>query len=154
MPKINVDTTPKRTACAYPAPHDAPMKGRVSQRFGDAGYLTQFGVNIVTLSPGSWASQRHAHSAEDEFVYVIAGYPTLVEDSGETPLSPGDMCAHPAGDGNAHHLVNHSDADVKFLVIGTRTPEMDSVNYPDIDMSLPANGTSSRVFLRKDGSKF
>ena len=42
--------------------------------------LTQFGVNLVTLPPGAWSSQRHWHSHEDEFVYVLEGEPGCVLD--------------------------------------------------------------------------
>lgn len=121
-------------------------------QLGDAGGLTQFGAHHVTLPPGCWASQRHAHSAEDEFCYILTGHPTLIDDHGEHDLNPGDALTHKAGDENAHHLINRSDQDVTFLVIGTRAPEKDHVIYPDIDLEIRANGTAQRHFTRKNGA--
>ena len=154
MPKINPENTDVTIGTTYPQPLDEPCKTRVSRRLSNAGGLTQFGVNHVTLPPGCWASQRHHHSAEDEFVYILSGKPTLIDDDGETPLSPGDSCAHPAGDGNGHHLINETQDDVTFLVIGTRNPEIDHCRYPDIDLDLPANGTSIRQKYHKDGTSY
>ena len=88
MPKINPENTDVTIGTTYPQPLDEPCKTRMSRRLSNAGGLTQFGVNHVTLPPGCWASQRHHHSAEDEFVYILSGKPTLIDDDGETPLSP------------------------------------------------------------------
>lgn len=118
---------------------------------GDAGELTQFGAHLVTLPPSTWASQRHAHSAEDEFCYILSGHPTLIDDEGEHLLNPADALTHKAGDGNAHHLVNKSDQEVRFLVVGSRQPETDDVTYPDIDLAVHADGTPARHFTRQDG---
>lgn len=154
MPKIKLETVPETSGSNYPAPFDAPCQVRLKRAVGDAGGLTQFGVLHVTLPPGAWSSQRHCHSAEDEFVYIISGHPTLIDNKGETQLSPGAMTVHPAGDGNAHHMINKTDKDVVFIVVGTRTPETDHARYPDIDLDLPANGTAERVYHRKDGTPY
>ena len=122
------------------------------ERLGDAGGLRQFGVSRVTLPPGTWSSQRHWHSAEDELVYVLEGTPTLIDDAGEHLLGPGDVTAHPAGEANGHHMVNRTGADVVFLVVGARRPEVDAASYPDIDLHLPANGTARRVYESKSGA--
>ena len=85
---------------------------------------------------------------------VLEGCPTFIDDNGETEFVPGNITTHPAGDGNGHHMQNRTEKDVKFLIIGTRNPEADSGHYPDIDLAIPANGTSDRVFTRKDGSPY
>ena len=154
MPKINLDKVAETMGTTYPAPFDEPCKTRITRRLSDAGGLTQFGAFHVALPPHSWASQRHHHSAEDEFVYILTGHPTLIDESGETSLSPGDSCAHIAGDNNAHHLVNKTEEDVTFLVVGSRRPEHDSVIYPDVDLDLPANGTALRQKYHKDGTPY
>lgn len=153
MPKIDVSRIVQTRGATYPAPYSAPCDGRRKRAVGDAAGLSQFGVVQITLEPGAWSSQRHCHSAEDEFVYILAGHPTLIDEGGETALSPGDMTAHPAGDGNAHHLINRTDFEVIFLVVGTRSPQKDHARYPDIDLDLPANGTANRRYQRKDGSE-
>ena len=107
-----------------------PARERVRQRLGDAGGLTDFGVNLMHLPPGNWSSQRHWHSHEDEFVYVLEGELTLVEDGGETVLRAGDCAAFPKGTGNGHHLINRSDAMAVYLEVGTRAPPMTSPSAP------------------------
>jgi uncharacterized cupin superfamily protein len=103
MPKIEIAAVPKRRGSGYPPPFDAPCAERVRQRLGDAGGLSDYGVNLMHLPPGNWSSQRHWHTHEDELVYVIEGELTLVEDGGETVLRAGDCAAFPKGSGNGHH---------------------------------------------------
>lgn len=148
MPKINLDDVPVRMGAGYPPPLDAPCAGRTRRRLGDAGGLTDFGVNLMTLPPGGWSSQRHWHSHEDEFVYLLQGELTLVEDQGRTLLRAGDCAAFAKGSGNGHHLVNHSAAVAVYLEVGSRQPD-DLTTCSDIDLqSANADGR----FVRKDGS--
>jgi len=154
MPKIDIQTAPRRSGSGYPAPFDTPCFKRHRIALGDAGGLAQFGAHMLTLEPGVWSSQRHHHSAEDEFVYILSGMPTFIDNDGEQILQPGDCTAHPAGDGNAHHMINRTDKDVVYLVIGSRNPEQDNGVYPDINLAIPANGTPDRVFTRKDGTPY
>jgi len=157
MPKINKADVAITVGTTYPPELNAPCAGRRVERLSISGGITQFGAYHVTLPPrneaqDSWASQRHHHSAEDEFVYILSGRPTLIDDTGETQLEAGDSCAHPAGDGNAHHLINKTDAPVTFLIVGTKTPEIDHCRYPEADLDLPANGTPTRQQFRKNGT--
>lgn len=154
MPKIDLGNIPQRIGTTYPPPFDDPCLERIGIDIGSDAGLTQFGARIVTLPPDVWSSQRHWHSYEDELVYVISGFPTFIDNEGPQSLSPGDFTAHPGGDGNGHHMINETDENVTFLVIGTRAPERDHCRYPDIDLDLPSNGTANRTAMRKDGSKF
>ena len=150
MPKINIEQVPRVKGSGYPSPFDAPCAQRVRQRLGDAGGLTDFGVNLMHLPPGSWSSQRHWHSHEDEFVYVLAGELTLVEDDGETLLRAGDCAAFAKGSGNGHHMINRSDAMAIYLEVGSRAPA-DLTTCSDIDMmSTNADGR----FVRKNGEPY
>ncbi|MEE9328555.1 MAG: hypothetical protein V3V30_00345, partial [Parvularculaceae bacterium] len=79
--------------------------------------------------------------------------PTLVDETGRTQLQPGDSCCHKAGEANGHHLINETKGEVVFLIVGSRSPEIDHCSYPDVDLDLPPNGTPTRVFKRKDGSE-
>jgi uncharacterized cupin superfamily protein len=151
VPLIDPKLAPQKIGTSYPAEYNQDCAERHVAQLGDAGGLTQFGANLVTLPPGCWASQRHAHSAEDEFCYILTGHPLLIDDEGEHPLSPGSVMTHKAGDGNAHHLINKTGQDVTFLVIGSRKPEQDSVSYPDINLKITANGKPARNFTRNDG---
>ena len=112
-----------------------PCANRVRQRLGDAGGLTQFGVNLLHLPPGAWSSQRHRHSGEDEFVYVISGEVALVTDEGEQVLRAGECAAFPKGEPNGHHLINKSQAGAVCLEVGTRSQD-DFCRYSDIDMQI------------------
>ncbi len=154
MPKINLNEVKETSGTTYPAPYDKPCIARRKKSIGDHGGLTQFGAHIITLPPNSWSSQRHWHSAEDELIMILEGYPTFIDDAGETELAPGNITAHPAGDRNGHHMQNRTENDVKFLIIGTRNPEEDAAQYPDIDLDLPANGTANRVFTHKNGTPY
>ena len=150
MPKIDIATAPERKGSGYPSPFDTPCADRVRQQLGDAGGLTDFGVNLMRLPPGNWSSQRHWHSHEDEFVYVLEGELTLVEDSGETVLRAGDCVAFPKGSGNGHQLINKSDAMVVCLEVGSRWPS-DVTTYSDIDMMI-ANADGR--YVHKDGTPY
>jgi uncharacterized cupin superfamily protein len=151
MPKIDTAAAPTRHGTGYPAPFDLPCRERQRWRLGDAAGLSQFGVNLLRLDPGSWSSQRHWHSAEDEFVYVLEGEVVLVDDAGETPLRAGDCAGFRAGDANGHHLVNRSGAPAVVLEVGGRHPERDAVDYPDIDLFIP-EGT--RAYHHRDGRPY
>jgi uncharacterized cupin superfamily protein len=150
MPKIDIDAVAARTGSGYPAPFDAPCAKRTRRRLGDAGGLRDFGVNLMTLPPGGWSSQRHWHSHEDEFVYVLEGELKLVENDGETVLRAGECAAFAKGTGNGHHLINESSATAVYLEIGSRNPN-DLTTCSDADMmSSNADGR----FVRKDGSPY
>src|SRR5438477_12547351 len=100
MPKIDLAAVPERKGSGDPPPFDAPCADRIRQRLGDAGGLSDFGVNLMRLPPGGWSSQRHWHSHEDEFVYVLDGEVTLIEAGGETLWRPGDCAAVAKGAGD------------------------------------------------------
>ena len=148
MPKIDVSRIPLRVGTGYPDPFNDACAGRTRRRLGDAGQLKDFGVNLNTLPPGQWSSQRHWHSHEDEFVYVLEGELTLVEDEGEILLRAGDCAAFPKGTGNGHHLRNTSSSTAVYLEVGSRHPD-DLTTCSDIDvMSSNRDG----AFVHRDGS--
>lgn len=150
MPKIDIDKAPTRFGSAYPPPFDAPCRERMRWKLGDVAGLTQFGVNLMRLAPGVWTSQRHWHSHEDEFVFVVSGEVVLVEDEGETVLRAGDCAGFKAGVPNGHHIQNRSDAEAVLLEIGSRMPGVDSADYPDLDMIV----TPDDVYRHRDGTPY
>lgn len=150
MPKIDLARAPRKEGSGYPSPFDEPCRKRARLQLGDAGGLTQFGVNLMTLSPGAWSSQRHWHSHEDEFIRVIEGEVVLIEEGFETVLRAGDCAAFPAGAENGHHLQNRGAEDAIILEIGTRNEESDSTDYPDLDMLYkPGKG-----YVRRNGTPY
>lgn len=150
MPVIDLATVPRRTGSIYPSPYAEMMAGRSSLRLGDAGGLTQFGVNLVTLDPGALSSLRHWHLNEDEFVMVTEGECVLVEDGGETVMRAGDCAAFPANTPNGHHFINRTDRVARFLVVGTKAPR-EVATYSDVDLRVEVEGGRAR-FTYRDGS--
>ena len=136
------------TGTRYPPPYAAPCLQRQRARLGDAAGLTQFGVNRLHLPPGCWSSQRHWHSAEDEFVYVLKGAVVLITDAGEELLRAGDAAGFKAGAANGHQLQNRSASEAVVLEVGSRRPGEDAVDYPDIDLQI-AKGQG--VYAHRDG---
>ncbi len=147
MPKIDLAAAPVRKGVGYPEPLAMLSANRLRQRLGDAGGLTAFGVNLTRLPPGEWSSQRHWHSHEDEFVFLLQDELVLIEDDGETLLLAGDAAAFPKGTGNGHHMINRSDRDAIYLEVGSRQLE-DVTTCSDVDiMSANADGR----FVHKNG---
>ena len=154
MPKIDPAAAPKLVGSSYPSPFDEPCRGRRALRLGEAAGLTQFGVNLVTLAPGAWSSQRHWHSHEDEFVCVLEGELVLIEDEGEAVLRPGECAGFKGGVRNGHHLVNRSDKPAYFIVVGGRD-DGDGGEYSDIDMMFkPGRYTGGGGYVHKDGAPY
>lgn len=150
MPRIDIDKAPTRFGSAYPPPFDAPCRDRRRWKLGDVAGLTQFGVNLMRLAPGVWTSQRHWHTAEDEFVWVVSGEVVLVENEGETILRAGDCAGFKAGVPNGHHIQNRSGAEAVLLEIGSRLNGVDGAEYPDLDMIV----TPDDVYRRRDGTPY
>jgi len=150
MPKIDIAQAPTKHGTGYPPPYDQPCLDRKRWKLGDAAGLTQFGVNLQRLAPGVWSSQRHWHTLEDEFVYVLEGEVVLVTDEGEQLMVAGDCAGFPAGVQNGHHLQNRSDREAVLLEVGSRR-EGDGGDYPDIDLVLDG---PTGDFVRKDGRPY
>jgi uncharacterized cupin superfamily protein len=149
MPKrIDVAALPSVVGTLYPSPFDLPCRTRERKRLGDAAGLTQYGVNLLRLPPGAWSSQRHWHTAEDEFIYVVAGEVALVTDEGEEVLRAGDAAGFKANDPNGHCLQNHAEQDAVVLEIGTRVPG-NAAYYSDIDMM-----TAGGKYTHRDGTPY
>jgi uncharacterized cupin superfamily protein len=152
MSTLDPKTVPPRSGTNYPAQHAGVVAGREKRLLGDRFGLTQFGVNLTTLAPGSWSAQRHWHEREDEFVYIVEGALTLVDDSGEHVLTVGMCAGFKAGVANGHCLVNKSNAPATYIEIGTRSPE-EVAHYPDIDM-LATKAAGTFTMTKKDGTSF
>ena len=152
MGLIDKDKVPVKTGSIYPAPYAAMMAGRSSLRLGDAGGLTQFGVNLVTLRPGALSSLRHWHRVEDEFVMVTEGECVLVQDAGETVMRAGDCAAFPANVPDGHHFINRTDQVASFLVIGSKSRH-EVATYSDVDLVVEV-AEGKATFTHKDGRPY
>jgi uncharacterized cupin superfamily protein len=151
-PWLDPATVKPRVGSIYPAPFAQHVAGREKRALGDPFGLTQFGVNLTTLAPGSWSSQRHWHANEDEFIYVLEGEATLVTDAGEFILGPGMAAGFPAGRPDGHHLINRGTRPVHYLEIGTRAAT-EEAHYSDIDM-MGRKRDGAFSFLHKNGEPY
>ncbi len=149
---IKATEAPKREGSRYPSPHNEPCIGRSKNLLGDVFGLDQFGVNLATIQPGSWSSQRHWHDREDEFIYVLEGTLTLSDNDGEHELTPGMCAGFKANNGNGHCLKNLTDKVATYLEVGSRF-DNDKVVYSDIDMKAEDVG-GLFTFMKKDGSRY
>jgi len=150
MKRIDLKAVSVKVGSSYPAPLDEPCRERRRAALGDAAGLSQFGVNLLTLPPGGWSSQRHWHSAEDEFVWVLDGEVVLVTDSGEEVLRAGDCAGFKAGVADGHHLQNRAQQTARILEVGSRRPDRDVCEYPDVDLRWVGNASPTR----KNGSRY
>ena len=146
--KIDIDGAPTWVGSGYPAPFDAPCQDRKRVRLGAAAGLSQFGVNLLHLQPGTWSSQRHWHSREDEFVYVLAGEVVLVTNAGETVLRAGDCAGFRHGVADGHHLQNRGTEVAVVLEVGT-DDRQDVAEYPDVDLRATPDG-----YVHRDGTPY
>jgi uncharacterized cupin superfamily protein len=151
MPKIEYDNLPIRTRTPYPLDLNKVTEGFTRVAVGDGAGLTQFGVNRAVLQPGAATALRHWHEHEDEFVIVLAGIVTLVDDTGEHELTAGDCAGFKAGEPNGHHIVNRSSSPAILFEIGTRSPN-EVAHYSDVDLVLNKIDGQGH-FTRRDGSR-
>jgi uncharacterized cupin superfamily protein len=141
-----------RRGTIYPAEFAKGFEGRIKRALGNAGGLTQFGVNLTTLEPGAMSAHRHWHAREDEFIYVLEGELALVTNAGEEVLTPGMAATFPAAEANGHQLINKGTQPATYLEVGTRSPDEDA-QYPDIDLRLTKRA-GKVVFMHKSGKPY
>ena len=137
---LAAEASPTFDGTDYPDRFPERVKGRIKVLLGEAFGLTNFGVNLTRLKPGTQSALRHFHTSQDEFIYVLEGEAVLITDAGETTIGAGMCAGFKAGVRDAHHLINRSDKDVVYLEIGDRS-ERDEVFYPDDDLHLPKDGS-------------
>ncbi|HSW13218.1 MAG TPA: cupin domain-containing protein [Solimonas sp.] len=151
---VAADVALRTLASNYPEPFASRMSGRGKRPLGEAFGLRNFGVNLTQLQPGAVSALHHCHSRQDELIYILQGYPTLVTGAGEeTPLEPGMCAGFRAATGEAHHLVNRSNELVVYLEVGDRT-RGDAVTYPDDDLASVIGPDGGWHFAHKDGRSY
>lgn len=149
MPKLDLETIAQTNATGYPAPFDAPVRGRNYRRLALGTGMEKLRASHVVLEPGAWSSQRHWHREIDELLVMISGEAILIEDTGESVLRAGDVAAWSAGDKNGHHLQNRGTMPCIFVVAAAGDYETDGGEYPDIDMVFEPDG-----YYRRDGTRY
>lgn len=118
-----------RSEDTYSYPGDSETFG-TSVALGRAFGLKRIAINYEVLAPGDRSSWPHAHSKEEEFIYILEGKPQVWIDGNVYDVGPGDCVGFPPGTGNAHTLLNNSDSVVKAIVVGEGKVEADKIFYP------------------------
>lgn len=149
---LAADLAPNQVRSVYPEPFASMMNQREKRRLGDIFGLSNFGVNLTRLEPGSVSALYHAHSKQDEFIYVLVGCPTLKSGDNETILAPGMCAGFKAGSGKAHQILNQTNEAVCFLEVGDRSVG-DQVIYPDDDITAVVQD-GVWTFTHKDGTPY
>lgn len=148
-PKLATEIPPRTKASNYPRQFAHAVAGRQKRALGDAFGLTKYGVNLTVLPPGVQSALLHRHTDQEEFVYILEGRPILRTDDGEFELSPG-MCIGFLPNGPAHHLINRTSEEARYLEVGDRS-EGDRGEYPEDDLVAERFEGAWR-FLHRDGT--
>lgn len=151
-PLMALEAPARLKASNYPEPFASLMSKRVKRSLGDLFGLTNFGVNLTTVEPSGSSAMRHAHSKQDEFIFIISGTATLVTDDGPTTLTAGMCVGFKAGTGNAHQLRNDSSEVLTYLEVGDRSAG-DQAIYPDDDIEARLVD-GQWTFFHKDGAPY
>jgi uncharacterized cupin superfamily protein len=101
-------------------------------RFGDQLGASQLGASVYELPPGQSICPYHYEYAEEEWLLVLAGAPTLRHPDGTEQLEPWDVVCFPTGPEGAHGVRNESDATVRVLMWSTVKYPAATI-YPDSD---------------------
>ncbi|MDB5931367.1 MAG: hypothetical protein JWR60_3074 [Polaromonas sp.] len=149
---VAAEVAPRTKPSNYPEPFATLVQGREKRQLGDVFGLRNFGVNLTRLLPNCVSALRHAHSRQDEFIYILQGFPTLHTNEGRSQLSPGMCAGFKAGTGDAHQLINETPEDVVYLEVGDRTPG-DEGTYPDDDLKAVMM-QGKWQFTHKDGTPY
>lgn len=153
LPALDPGMVERKTGTNYPEVFKKNVSQRERRRLGDVLGLTQFGVNLTRLPPGTMSAQRHWHSHEDEFIFVVEGELVLVTDAGEQILGPGMTAGFAAGVEDGHHLINRTDKDAVYLEVGSRNPD-DGADYPGIDLLYRRKKGGKPAFTHTDGTPY
>ncbi len=149
---VAADIPVRAKPSVYPEPFASRMAGRSKRQLGEVFRLSNFGVNLTSLAPGATSALRHAHTKQDEFVYILSGTAILHTDGGRVLLTSGMCAGFKAGSGDAHRLVNETQEEVLYIEVGDRTAG-DEASYPDDDIkAMLVNG--KWTFTHKNGDPY
>jgi uncharacterized cupin superfamily protein len=88
---------------------------------GGATGLKRLGVNLIRVPAGKESFIPHAHTIEEEFVFVLEGAGEVLLDGVAHPLRPGDFVGFPT-DGVVHSVRALGPGDLVYLTAGTNGP--------------------------------
>ena len=110
-------------------------KGAATSTLSKLAGGKRLNVNLDVVPPGSHSTKYHAHTAQEEFFFIVSGSGVVRTPDGELPVCAGSFMAKPAGLEYAHTFRNTGDAPLEILDIAT-VEESDVTYYPDEDVYL------------------
>ena len=108
------------------------------------------GGSMYELEPGQRLWPYHTHYANEEWLLVVRGRPTLRTVEGEHDLIEGDVVAFPRGEEGQHQVINRTEVPIRVLMLSTMI-EPDVVHYPDSGKWSGKNARGERVFFGRPG---
>ncbi|HET9114675.1 MAG TPA: cupin domain-containing protein [Gaiellaceae bacterium] len=109
---------------------EPPGYGATYARVGPLVGGGQLGMSVYELEPGLSICPYHYETAEEEWLIVLTGRPTLRTPEGERELEPWDCAFFPTGEEGAHKVTNRTDEPVRVCIWSNRIAVATSV-YPD-----------------------
>jgi uncharacterized cupin superfamily protein len=108
------------------------------------------GGSLYELEPGDRLFPYHRHHANEEWLIVVRGQPTLRSPDGEQELHEGDVVVFPRGEGGAHQVSNRTEAPIRVLMLSSAVlPEI--VEYPDSGKIAARDAKGDRLLLTRPG---
>ena len=101
-------------------------------RVGPLIGATALGATVYDLPPGQSVCPYHYEHPTEEWLFVLAGRPSLRHPEGEDELDPGDVVCFLEGPEGAHKVTNRTEEPVRIAILSTK-PSVDVVFYPDSD---------------------
>ncbi len=108
------------------------------------------GGSMYELEPGDKLWPFHTHHANEEWVIVLRGEPTLRALDGEQTLREGDVVAFPRGKEGAHQVINRTQAPIRVLMLSTLL-KPDIVEYLDTGKVGARSVAGDRILLSRPG---
>jgi uncharacterized cupin superfamily protein len=108
------------------------------------------GACMSEVEPGNKLWPYHAHHANEEWVIVIRGEPTLRTPEGERVLTEGDVVCFPRGKDGAHQIINATDSPIRVLMLSSRVGP-DIVEYIDTGKVYATDTSGEPIMLARPG---
>jgi uncharacterized cupin superfamily protein len=101
-------------------------------RVGNLVGGSDLGASVYELPPGQAICPYHYEYAEEEWLLVLEGHPTLRHPDGTERLEPWDVICFLPGPEGAHGVRNETEGTVRVLMFSTVEHPAVTV-YPDSD---------------------
>ena len=103
------------------------------------------GGSMYELEPGDRLWPYHTHHANEEWMIVLRGRPTLRTPDGEQELAEGDVVAFPRGAPGAHQIMNRTTERLRVLMLSTLLSP-DVIEYLDSGKIAAVDAQGKRLF--------